>query len=130
LKHWIDGGETNPHNMTLLCTYHHRALHEGGFSIVREDDDTLRFVTADGRTIPQHGYQLEDFVDDDIGEAADNAEDSHDATENPSREGFCTGTVQHYSAAGFRSAERDSARHEVRDAAAVYRIRPERMLAS
>ncbi len=31
--------------MTLLCTYHHRMLHEGGFSIVKEADDTLRFVT-------------------------------------------------------------------------------------
>ncbi len=30
LRHWIDGGETTPDNVTLLCTYHHRMLHEGG----------------------------------------------------------------------------------------------------
>jgi hypothetical protein len=24
--------------MTLLCTYHHRLLHEGGFSIAKEGD--------------------------------------------------------------------------------------------
>ena len=24
LKHWINGGETNPDNMTLLCTHHHQ----------------------------------------------------------------------------------------------------------
>jgi hypothetical protein len=44
LKHWINGGETNPDNMTLTCTHHHRLLHEGAFSIVKEADDTLRFV--------------------------------------------------------------------------------------
>ncbi len=49
LQHWINGGETNPDNMTLLCTHHHRLLHEGAFRIVKEADDTLRFVTADGR---------------------------------------------------------------------------------
>ena len=69
LKHWVDGGETRADNMTLLCTHHHRQLHEGGFSIVRDEGGTLRFVTADGRSIPRRGYRLEDFVDDDVGEA-------------------------------------------------------------
>ena len=68
LKHWVNGGETKPDNMTLLCTHHHRLLHEGGFGIVKEADGTLRFVTADGRTIPRNGYRLEDFVDDDVGD--------------------------------------------------------------
>ena len=54
-------------------------LHEGAFNIVKEADDTLRFVTEDGRTIPRHGYRREDFVDDDV-VAAD---------ESPSAEGFC-----------------------------------------
>ena len=88
LKHWINGGETTPDNMTLLCTHHHKKLHEGGFSIVKDADDTLRFVTADGRTIPRCGYRLEDFVDDDIGDETESVD------ENPSREGFCTTTVQ------------------------------------
>jgi hypothetical protein len=103
LKHWINGGETNPDNMTLLCTHHHRTLHEHGFSIVKESDDSLRFVTADGRTIPRNGYRLADFVDDDLGAAAT----------NPPRGGFCSTTVQH---------EREH--NEVRETAAVYRIRP------
>jgi hypothetical protein len=63
--------------MTLLCTYHHRLLHEGGFGIVKEAG-ALRFVTADGRTIPRQGYQLEDFVDDEVGD---------DVPRGPSREG-------------------------------------------
>jgi Domain of unknown function (DUF222)/HNH endonuclease len=103
LKHWINGGETNPDNMTLLCTHHHRMLHEGGFSIVKDADDTLRFVTAYGRTMPRHGYRLEDFVDDDVGD---------DADESPSREGFCTARVQ-----------TEGQRAEVREIAPVYRLR-------
>jgi hypothetical protein len=104
VEHWINGGETNPDNMTLLCTYHHRMLHEGGFGIVKEGDGTLRFVTADGRTIPRHGYRLEDFVDDDIGEEAD-----HEIG-NPSREGCSTVTEP-----------RNFERNEIRETAGIYR---------
>ena len=89
--------------MTLLCTHHHRLLHEGAFRIAKEADDSLRFVTADGRTIPRNGYRLEDFVDDDMGDAA----------ANPPRGGFCTAAVQ-----------REWERAEVREPAAVYRLRP------
>ena len=103
LRHWVEGGETSTHNMTLLCTYHHRLLHEGGFSVAREAGGELRFVTADGRTIPRNGYRLEDFVDDELGP-------DEEAT-NPSREGFRTEAVQRVPAA-----------HEVREPAAVYRI--------
>ncbi len=106
LKHWINGGETTPDNMTLLCTHHHKKLHEGGFSIVKDADDTLRFVTDDGRTIPRCGYRLEDFVDDDV----DGETESED--QNASREGFCTTAVQS-----------DFERAEVREPAAVYRLR-------
>jgi len=88
--------------LRLLCTYHHRLLHEGGFSIIKEADDSLRFVTADGRTIPRCGYRYEDFVDDDIG-----GDD-----ENPSAEGFCTA-----------AAQRDAERAEIRETRAVYRLR-------
>ncbi|RPI63731.1 MAG: hypothetical protein EHM50_01850 [Lysobacterales bacterium] len=56
--------------MTLLCTHHHKKLHEGGFSIVKEADDTLRFMTDDGRTIPRCGYRLEDFERAEVREPA------------------------------------------------------------
>jgi hypothetical protein len=100
LKHWLHGGETKPDNMTLLCTYHHRLLHEGGFGLVKEADGALRFVTADGRTIPRQGYRLEDFVDDDVGDNPNNG---------PSREGL-------YAAKALRDFERA----EVREPRAVY----------
>jgi hypothetical protein len=86
--------------MRLLCTYHHRLLHEGGFRIVKEADGTLRFITADGRTIPRAGYRLDDFVDDGVGD------------ENPSAEGFGTTAVRG-----------DFERSEVREPAAVYRLK-------
>jgi hypothetical protein len=108
LQHWIDGGATSADNMTLACTHHHKLLHEGGFSIVPEEAGTLRFVTADGRSIPRSGYRLEDFVDDD----ADTNGGDVDADENPPRGGFCTSAVQH-----------EWERSEVRETAAVYRLR-------
>jgi len=89
-------------------------LHEGGFRIVKEADDTLRFITADGRTIPPHGYRLEDFVDDDIGGDVD--------PEGPSQEGFCTTRVQRPSAEGYRQVDTDRVGDEVRESAVVYRI--------
>ena len=85
--------------MTLLCTYHHRLLHERGFSIVKEADESLRFVTADGRTIPRAGYRLDDFVDDGVG-----GDDG-----NPSAKGF-----------GSTGLQPDFERMEVRETAAVY----------
>jgi hypothetical protein len=99
LRHWIDGGETSTGNLTLLCTYHHRLLHEGAYRIVRETDGALRFVTADGRTIPRRGYRLEDFVDDCDGADA----------ESPSAE-------------GFRPAAVECPYDEVREPRAVYRL--------
>jgi hypothetical protein len=110
MKHWVDGGETTAGNMTLLCDYHHRLFHEGGFSIVKEADGTLRFITADGRTIPRCGYRFEDFVDDVGGDP------------EPSAEGFCTTTVHQPSAEGCEHADRST--NEVREPAAVYRLRP------
>jgi hypothetical protein len=68
LEHWARGGETSLENLTLLCTHHHRLLHEGGFRVVRTDDDVLVFERADGRVIPRCGYRAADFVDDDSDE--------------------------------------------------------------
>ncbi|HEX5107168.1 MAG TPA: HNH endonuclease signature motif containing protein [Vicinamibacterales bacterium] len=48
IEHWIDGGPTSLDNTALLCRTHHRAIHEGGFSLVREPDGTLTFFRPDG----------------------------------------------------------------------------------
>jgi hypothetical protein len=59
-----NGGETTRENLTLLCTYHHRLLHEGGFRVERGGDGSLCFTRADGRVVPSCGYRLKDFTDD------------------------------------------------------------------
>jgi hypothetical protein len=51
IRHWAHGGETNLDNLVLLCRYHHRQLHEGGFSIERHCFE-LQFNDPDGRAIP------------------------------------------------------------------------------
>ena len=48
IKHWANGGETKPSNLVSLCRFHHRAVHEGGFSVEILDDGALRFVRPNG----------------------------------------------------------------------------------
>jgi Domain of unknown function (DUF222)/HNH endonuclease len=70
VEHWAVGGETSLDNLTLLCTQHHRLLHEGRFRIRREADGALRFERMDGRVIPRGGYCAEDVVDHDVDDGA------------------------------------------------------------
>jgi hypothetical protein len=53
VEHWIDGGETNLGNLILLCSHHHRLLHEGGFTISKGPDEEWIFRNSRGRVIPQ-----------------------------------------------------------------------------
>jgi Domain of unknown function (DUF222)/HNH endonuclease len=52
IRHWARGGETKLDNLVLLCTHHHRLLHEGGFTVSRQGDGRLVFRRPDGRVIP------------------------------------------------------------------------------
>jgi hypothetical protein len=65
LRHWADGGETKLDNLALLCSHHHRLLHEGGFTARRDAHGELSFRRRDGRVIPRFGYRLDDMRDDD-----------------------------------------------------------------
>jgi hypothetical protein len=51
IEHWVHGGTTDRDNLVLLCCFHHRAVHEGGFTVERVDGD-VRFRRPDGRLIP------------------------------------------------------------------------------
>jgi len=64
IRHWADGGATSLDNLTLLCSHHHRLLHEGGFTIRRDAQGEIYFQRPDGRVIPRFGYRLEDMRDD------------------------------------------------------------------
>jgi hypothetical protein len=52
VEHWADGGETDLDNLVHLCPFHHRLLHEGGFT-VRRSGAGFKFFAPNGRTIPQ-----------------------------------------------------------------------------
>ncbi|HET9556847.1 MAG TPA: DUF222 domain-containing protein, partial [Actinomycetota bacterium] len=41
LRHWLHGGPTDLANLALLCRAHHRAVHEGGWHLVRDPDGRL-----------------------------------------------------------------------------------------
>ena len=54
--HWADGGETSLENTLLLCSSHHRLLHEGGFAIRADANGEWQFQNAKGMKQPQPGY--------------------------------------------------------------------------
>ena len=64
IEHWADGGATSLDNLTLLCSHHHRLLHEGGFAIHRDANGDVYFRRPDGRVIPRFGYRLADIRDE------------------------------------------------------------------
>ena len=51
VRHWAKGGETSLDNLVLLCPFHHRLVHEGGFDVHRLDDGAYRFVSPQGWTV-------------------------------------------------------------------------------
>ena len=51
-------------NLVLLCSSHHKLVHEGGFSIQRDQSGELFFRRPDGKALPHCGYRLDDWVDD------------------------------------------------------------------
>jgi len=53
VQHWADGGGTSLDNLLLLCRRHHRALHEGGYTLARRDDHRLLFLTPQGELVPE-----------------------------------------------------------------------------
>jgi hypothetical protein len=46
--HWADGGKTTPDNLVMLCSAHHRLLHEGGFEIRPGPNGEWQFRNASG----------------------------------------------------------------------------------
>lgn len=53
VDHWGDGGVTRLDNVLLVCRRHHRALHEGGFSVVRHEDGTVTFFRPNGGVVQE-----------------------------------------------------------------------------
>jgi hypothetical protein len=51
IQHWADGGETSLRNMTLLCSLHHRHVHEYEYTIELGPDQRPRFRDPHGRWV-------------------------------------------------------------------------------
>lgn len=51
-RHWADGGPTDLDNLILLCGYHHRCLHEHGWSIQNDQEGRPVFCRPDGEAYP------------------------------------------------------------------------------
>ena len=54
IKHWLHGGPTSLDNLVLLCGWHHRLLHEAGFSATLDPDGELEVRTPAGAPLPAH----------------------------------------------------------------------------
>ncbi|MEX2251760.1 MAG: DUF222 domain-containing protein [Acidimicrobiia bacterium] len=52
IQHWADGGPTDLANLVLLCGFHHRFLHEHGWSIHGDPGGKLIFRKPDGQIYP------------------------------------------------------------------------------
>jgi hypothetical protein len=108
IEHWANGGKTSLENLTLLCTFHHTLLHEGGFKIKRDGEGALYFQRPDGRVIPRFGYRHDDMCDE------------YAVAENPSMEGCCTEACPSVNAYPSTESHPSMEVSGVREPAAVY----------
>ena len=51
VRHWADGGETRLNNLILLCRHHHTLVHDGGFTVRRQNEQFV-FYTPAGALLP------------------------------------------------------------------------------
>src|SRR5256885_6484666 len=59
IHHWAHGGVTETENLVLLCSAHHRLVHEANFGVRRTADGDVMFSCPRGKTIaaaprPEH----------------------------------------------------------------------------
>jgi hypothetical protein len=64
IEHWADGGETSFANLLVLCSTHHRLVHEGGFTMQRHRDGRYYFARPDGRPVEVTGASTADRVEE------------------------------------------------------------------
>ena len=52
VRHWADGGETKLENLVLLCRFHHRLVHEEGFTVHFPRGERPYFLDPRMRLLP------------------------------------------------------------------------------
>ena len=63
-QHWTHGGPTNLDNLLLLCRRHHRAVHEGRWTITSQPDGTWQFTNPHGTTLQPPATDIHDITID------------------------------------------------------------------
>jgi hypothetical protein len=53
VRHWADGGATSRENLMLLCRFHHRLVHEGGYRVEPSHDGGFIFRAKAGWIVPE-----------------------------------------------------------------------------
>ncbi len=91
IEHWSNGGETNLDNLMLLCSQHHKLVHEGGFKIERDYRNSWFFKRPDGQAVPACGYRARDITDDGIGNVSRQAGPRSELFNNPPAGGLLSG---------------------------------------
>ena len=75
VRHWADGGETKLDNLLLLCSHHHRLVHEGGWTVECRDGGSPAFTDPRGTTHVNHrrpaSLPAEEFEFDPVGQLID-----------------------------------------------------------
>ncbi len=51
IEHWVDGGETSLENLVNVCSFHHRFVHEYGYSVVLDEQQAPRFFDRGGSEV-------------------------------------------------------------------------------
>ena len=108
VRHWAEGGEASLENTMLLCSRHHRLVHEGGYAVRKDHRGRWYFRRPDGRAIPAHGYQPEDMLDETVSPSLDNMESTHMDNDRVSAEAPCCSSEyagEAFAPVGVREAE-------------------------
>jgi hypothetical protein len=58
VRHWADGGETKLSNCLSLCRFHHRLLHEHGYTVKLSQHGRATFHTPRGMPLPNEPLRL------------------------------------------------------------------------
>jgi hypothetical protein len=56
--HFAHGGPTVLGNLVMLCPYHHRLVHDGGWRILLDTQQRMRFIRPDGRPLDHRPVPL------------------------------------------------------------------------
>ena len=55
IRHWADGGETKLSNLVTLCHFHHKLVHESGYSVRALGGTECEFIDPDGGRVEAAG---------------------------------------------------------------------------